>query len=198
MPAKRDESTGESAAAGTATVLDRMLGAGESPRPGVFAEAEVVTWSETCGTLGDGRLARLGESCLLRPGAGDRVLVWSGANGERWVISVLERVERSGQENRMVVASPHALTIQAPRIALTAEAVHIQAGDFLSSTRNRHAVEQVRTETVRTRVAQIGTDIRRAGHATDEVDGTVLQRAGTWISNTLREARLHAKAFLFD
>ena len=76
--------------------------------------------------------------------------------------------------------------------------MHIQAQDFLTSTRNRHAVEHVRTETVDTRVAQIGTDIRRASHASDEVEGTILQRAGTWISNTVREARHHARAFLFD
>ena len=84
------------------------------------------------------------------------------------------------------------------RLALTAEAVHIHAHDFITSTRNRHAVEHTRTETVQTRVAQIGTDIRRATHASDEVQGTVLQRAGTWISSTVREARLHARAFLFD
>ena len=66
--------------------------------------------------------------------------------------------------------------------------MHIQAEDFLTSTRNRHAVEHVRTETVDTRVAQIGTDVRRAGHASDEVEGTMLQRTGTWISNTV-EAR---------
>ena len=34
--------------------------------------------------------------------------------------------------------------------------------------------------------------------ATDEVEGTVLTRAGMWMSNTVKEARLHARAFLFD
>ena len=71
--------------------------------------------------------------------------------------------------------------------------MHIQAEDFLTSTRNRHAVEHVRTETVDTRVAQVGTDVRRAGHASDEVEGTMLQRAGTWVSNTVREARHRAR-----
>ena len=157
-------------------------------------EAVVATWAETNGTLADGRSARLGASCLVQPAPGNRVLVWSGDDGQRWILHVLDQAEN--QPSRIVVARP--LTITAPQIALRADAVHIQAEDFLTSTRNRHAVEHVRTETVGTRVAQIGTDIRRASHATDEVEGTILQRAGTWITNTAREARFHARAFLFD
>ena len=166
----------------------------EATRTGDLAEAVVTTWAETAGTLSDGRPANLGASCLLRPGPGDRVLVWSGDQGRRWVLNVLERADGKSA----LLDIPGAATIKADRLALTAGTVHIQAEDFLSSTRNRHAVEDVRTETVNTRVAQIGTDIRRANHATDDVEGTVLQRAGSWISNTLREARLHARAFLFD
>lgn len=176
-------------------MLDRMLGTpDQSSGVGSLADGEVATWAETRGTLADGRAVRLGASCLLRPTPGDRVLIWSGEDGKRWILNVLER----GQEEPAVVATTGALTIKAPRVALTAEAVHVHAEDFLTSARNRHAVEHLRTESVQTRVAQIGTDIRRASHVSDEVEGTVLQRAGTWISNTLREARLHAKAFLFD
>ena len=178
-----------------ASVLDRMLGTTAEPkRPVGLADAVVLTWTDGTGTLGDGRTVKAAASCLLRPAAGDRVLIYDGEGGERWILTVLERAEAEPA----VVATTGPLTIKAPRLALTADAVHIQAEDFLTSTRNRHAVEHVRTETVRTRVAQIGTDIRRASHVTDEVEGTVLQRAGTWISNTTREARLHAKAFLFD
>ena len=162
-------------------------------RTGNFVEAIVATWDETTGTLADGRTARLGASCLLLPAPGDRVLLWPGEN-QRWVLGVLDRADE--RTARLSVSG--AVTIEANRIALTADAVHIQAEDFLTSTRNRHAVEDVRTETVNTRVAQIGTDIRRASHATDQVEGTVLQRAGTWISNTLKDARLHARSFLFD
>ena len=188
----------------TATdVLDRMLGTEEQPstdqpsRAGTaagFGTAEVLAWSDVSGTLTDGRGARLAVSCLLRPVAGDRVVVWSESDGERWVLNVLER----SADGPARVGTSGPLTIEAPRVLLTGEAVHVQAVDFLTSTRNRHAVEDVRTETVRTRVADIGTDIRRASHASDEVRGTVLQRAGSWISTTLREARLTAKAFLFD
>lgn len=176
-------------------MLDRMLREPRQPGgDGSLGDAVVRTWTDTSGTLADGGTVRLATSCLVRPDAGDRVLVFSATDGIRWILSVLERA----QGKAAVVAAPTGLTIEAPRISLAAEEVHIQAEDFLTSTRNRHAVEQVRTETVRTRVAQVGTDIRRASHASDEVEGTVLHRAGTWISNTVREARLHAKAFLFD
>ena len=179
----------------TSSVLERMLAHPRPPRTGAIIETEVAVWAETNGTLVDGRTARLGASCLLRPMAGDRVVVWSGEEGERWIVAVLHR---PGEAAPSVLATPGPLTIQAPRVGLAAEAVHIHAHDFVTSTRNRHAVEHTRTETVRTRVAQIGTDIRRATHVSDEVQGTVLQRAGTWISSTVREARLHARAFLFD
>ena len=106
-------------------------------------------------------------------------------------------LERS-QEQPAVLTTPGTMTLEAHRLALTAKAVHIQADDFLTQARNRHAVEDLRTESVRTRIAEVGTDIRRASHATDEVEGTLLQRTGMWLSNTVKEARLHAKASLFD
>lgn len=179
----------------TASVLDRMLAEPARKKPsGTLSEAFVATWAETRGTLTDGRLARLGASCLVQPAPGSRVLVWSDGNDGRWILHVLDQAD----DKPASIIVPRPMDITAPRIALNADVVHIQAEDFLTSTRNRHAVEHVRTETVNTRVAQIGTDIRRASHASDDVSGTMLQRAGTWISNTLREARFHARAFLFD
>ena len=165
-----------------------------APGPGQLADAVVASWSGTVGTLADGRPVQLGASCLVRPAAGDRVLVWSGGDDRRWILAVLD----APPSRTTILGAAGGLAIEAPRVRVAAEAVHILAEDFLTSTRNRHAVEQVRTETVRTRVAQIGTDVRRASHATDEVEGTLLARAGMWISNTLKEARLHARAFMFD
>ena len=179
----------------TSSVLERMLAHPRPARSGTMVETEVAVWTEMNGTLVDGRTARLGASCLLRPMTGDRVVVWSDEEGERWIVAVLSR---PGEATPSVLAARGPLTIRAPRVRLAAEAVHVHAQDFVTSTRNRHAVEHTRTETVRTRVAEIGTDIRRATHASDEVRGTVLQRAGTWISSTAREARLRARAFLFD
>ena len=178
-----------------ASILERMLAEPQDTKHlGGLAEAVVASWMGTNGTLADGGLARLGASCLVEPAPGDRVLAWSGNDRRRWILHVLERVD--DRPVRVTLSQP--LTVSAPRIALNASAVHIRAEDFLTCTRNRHAVEHVRTETVATRVAQIGTDIRRASHASDEVEGSLLQRTGTWISNTFREARFHARAFLFD
>ena len=190
-PEKESQARAEDAA----SVLERMLDEpAAAQRSGALVGAVLATWAETSGTLSDGRPARLGSSCLLQPAPGDRVLVWSGDDGERWILHVLDQSD----SQPALVALKRPLTIKAPRVSLSAEDVHIQAEDFLTSTRNRHAVEHVRTETVDTRVAQIGTDIRRASHVSDEVEGTIMQRAGTWISNTIREARHHARAFLFD
>ena len=182
-------------APGAASVLERMLNPPEgASQPGTVADALVASWADTTGRLADGGTARLAASCLARPASGDRVLVYSGADEGRWILAVLD----TPQPRTTVLAAPGGLAIEAPRVGVAAEAVHIHAGDFLTSARNRHAVEHVRTETVHTRVAQIGTDVRRASQATDEVEGTVLARAGMWISNTVKEARLHARAFLFD
>ena len=194
---ERNQDAGSTAGAPHAvSVLERMLEhpAGKS-RTGTVTEAEVVAWTESAGTLDDGCTARLGVSCLLCPMAGDRVLAWTAEDGERWVLSVLHR---PGEAPAAVLSTPGPLTIKAPRVGVIAAGVHIHAEEFLSSTRHRHAVEHTRTEIVRLRVAQVGTDVRRAFNATDTVDGTLLQRAGVWISNTVREARLHARAFLFD
>ena len=177
------------------SVLDRMLGSRAEGTTGSVVESTVTSWSETAGVLDDRGPARLGASCLLRPQAGDRVLMWQGAGGDRWILAVLERPETAAPA---VLATAGPLSINAPQVALNAGKVHLQANDFVTGVRNRHTVEHVRTESVHTRVAQVGTDVRRANHVTDEVQGTVLQRAGTWISTTLREARLHARAFLFD
>ena len=181
-----------------ASVLERMLAGqqGESAfgKSGLH-ESTVEAWSGTVGTLAGGHTARLATSCLLQPVAGDRVLVWAQEGDMRWILSVIER-QNAEAPAKLAFGGP--LTIEAPRVGISANAVHVVAEDFLTSTRNRHAVEETRTETVRTRVAQVGTDIRRATTVDDQIEGTLLQRTGTWISSTAREARLRARTFLFD
>lgn len=181
------------------TVLERMLarptGASVPMGGGAMHEATISAWSDNTGTLDSGHIARLGASCLLRPAAGDRALIWSGGDGQSWVLAVLQR---PGDDPASVLATPGPLTIEAPKVGITAASVHVSAHELLTSTRNRHAVEETRTETTRVRVAQVGTDIRRATTADDQVTGTFLQRTGTWISNTAREARLRARTFLFE
>lgn len=179
------------------SVLERML---ERPANidaggGVPGEATVSAWSGRAGVLGGGTAAHLAASCLIRPAPGDRVLAWTGADGHCWVLSILHRRD---EEAPAVLATAGPMAIETSRLGIVADAVHLVAEDFLTSTRNRHAVERTRTETAQVRVARIGTDIRRATTADDKVDGTLLQQAGTWISSTVREARLRARTFLFD
>lgn len=183
--------------ADAASVLGRMLARNDDAGPagGSLREAGVAAWTGAAGVLCDGCTARLGASCLLRPAPGDRVLIWSGDDGRSWVLSVLLR---AAEDATARLAVPGPLAIEAPRVGISARAMHIVAEDFLTSTRNRHAVEETRTETARVRVARIGTDIRRVNTADDAIEGTFLQRAGIWISNTAREARLRARTFLYD
>ncbi len=188
---------GTDGVADPASILKRVLarGSDEAPAGGSLREASVSAWTGATGALSDGRTARLGASCLLRPAPGDRVLIWSGDDGRNWVLSVLVR---TADDAAALLAAPGPLVIEAPRVGISARAVHIVAEDLLTSTRNRHAVEETRTETARVRVAKIGTDIRRVNTVDDAIEETFLQRAGTWISNTAREARLRARTFLFD
>lgn len=196
MPSRQAATEG----AASASVLARMLARG-GETAGEFCEATIASWSGQSGTLENGRMAGLAASCLLRPAPGDRALVWarSGPAGDAraacWVLGVLER---GTEDAAAVLSTPGPLAIEAPRVGIAAGTVQVAAGDFISSARNRHAVEDTRTESARVRVADVGTDIRRATSAVDDVSGTALQRAGTWISNTVREARLRARTFLFD
>lgn len=189
-------SAAESGGAGAELLAHLLDGGGEAGSPrGGLRDAEVVSWAEDRGMIGHGRAARLGASCLLRPEAGDRVLTWQGEGG-CWVLAVLERADREAPA--VLADGVSHLAIRASNIALTGRAVHLAAEDFLTHTRNRHAVEHTRTETSKVRVSQVGNDIRRAVTVDDQVSGTLLQRAGTWLSSTLRDARLRARTFLFD
>lgn len=168
---------------------------GDDPHGGQLTASEILSWSGAEGTLADGSMARVGFSCLVRPAPGDRVLIWPVEDGCCWVLAILERRSATGPA---VLAVPGAAALEASRIALSAQAVHIAAGDLITSVRNRHVVADTSTESSRLRVTQVGTDIRRARHADDTVDGTLLQRMGTWMSTTVREARLTARSFLFN
>lgn len=168
---------------------------GRSPvAGGGLSDGVIASWAEDRGALADGRGARSAASCLLQPTVGDRVLVWS-ADDDVWVLALLEHAR---DEAPVVLKSDAGITIEAPRVALQGKVVQVAATDFLSSVRNRHAVEHTRTEHSRLRVSQIGTDIRRVVTADERVSGTLLQRAGTWLSTTARDARLKARTFLFE
>ena len=130
-PMKTTQSQENQSKTAATSVLERMLAEPADPKrfgsprlgPGwnapagreagftALMEAVVATWAETNGTLADGRSARLGASCLVQPAPGNRVLVWSGDDGQRWILHVLDQAEN--QSSRIVVARP--LTITAPK-----------------------------------------------------------------------------------
>ena len=167
----------------------------ESMRQGSLRETVVTAWQEDRCTLTGGVVAVQAASCLLRPATGDTVLAWCPDVGApAHVVAVLARAA----DAPAVLASESPLAIEAPSVGITGKVVQIGCEDLLTRAKNAHAVEDTRTETARLRVSQIGTDIRRATTVDDEVVGTLLQRTGTWISNTVREARFKARSFLFD
>ena len=178
-------------------VIERMLAQRQAAATdqGTLRQTTVVAWQDDRGTLAGGIPATPAASCLLRPGAGDTVLAWCpDAGAPAHIVAVLARAS----DAPAVLTSNTALVIEAPSFGVSAKTVQIGCEDLLTHATNAHAVEGTRTETARVRVAQIGTDIRRATTVDDEVTGTLLQRTGTWMSNTVREARFKARSFLFD
>ena len=158
-------------------------------------EEDVVRGECIRGAVGleSGATAARAPSCLVRPEPGDRVLVWR-TGGECIALAVLER--RSAVAP--TIGSETGLTLEAPCVSIRAERVHLRAGELLTSARAVHEVSRVSTRSTEVRVAEIGTDIRRAGTACDEVSGTFVQRLGAWVSDTAREARIAARAMLFS
>ena len=198
----------QAAGAPSSPLVERMLAeqsvrAG-APRAGVLVSQSVVSWSQDRGVLDDGTLAALASSCVLEPCEGDTVIVWragdgggAGTRGDAPCAAVLAVLARSA-ETPQRWRSPAALELFAPSLTIRSERVGIDAGSLLVWAQESHSVFTVLTESVRTRVSDVVYDVRRAAQRTDEVSGTLFQRAGLWLSHTLREARMHAKATLFD
>ena len=184
------------------SVIERMLAERQADAggAGTLRQTTVSAWQGGNGTLAGGIAASRGASCLIRPGTGDTVLAWCPhAGGSAYVVAVLaQAADAQGADAPTVLSAEQSLALEAPSVGITAKVVHVGCEDLLTHARNAHTVEHTRTETARVRVAQIGTDIRRATTVDDEVSGTLLQRTGTWISNTVREARFKARSFLFD
>ena len=179
---------------GPARVEQLLAGAAVPAASGGPVEAEILSWSGEAGTLTDGRVAKAGFSCLIRPMASDRVLVWPADDG-CWVLGILHR-RSTGSPT--VIAVQGAAALEAARLSLSAQAVHISAGEYIASARNMHAVSDTSTETSRLKVTQLETDVRRTENADHTVNGTLFQRMGTWVSTTVRDARLTARSFLFN
>lgn len=184
-------------AAPALSVLDRLLAPDSTPAPpdsSPLVSATVRTWTAEGGVLEDGSPALLATSCLLVPASADRVLAWRDPTGPMRVLAVLSRPSSVPVRLRLGESA----TLDAGTLGIEARRIQQSAGEVLVSAREHHEVLELQSSHVKTRVSEIGTDIRRAQHASDEVRGTLLQRAGAWIAHTLREARLSARATLFD
>ena len=190
----------ETAETAGSSVLARLLNeearasSGDAREP-EFREAVVESWAGSRGALRGGAPAVLAPSCLLVPRCGDTVVAWTRPGAPAYVTAVLVRADPEAPAELNLGA--HA-TVDASRLSLRAEHLTVAAREILTNAAAHHAVAGTKTEHVATRVADVGRDVRRAGHVSDEVTGTLLQRAGMWVSNVVREARLHAKATLFD
>ena len=160
-----------------------------------FQEAEIESWAGIRGTLRGGSPASLAPSCLLVPRCGDTVVAWRRHGAPAHVTAILARAD---PEAPAEISLGPCATLDASRLSLRADLVTVAAREILTNAAAQHAVAGTKTEHVDTRVVHVGRDMRRARHVSDEVTGTLLQRAGMWLSNVAREARLHAKATLFD
>ena len=167
----------------------------DSAREPGFREAVIESWAGSRGTLRGGTPAMLAPSCLLIPMCGDTVVAWRRQGAPAHVTAILVRADPEAPAELNLGACA---TLDATRLSLRAEHLTVAAREILTHAAAHHAVAGTKTEHVATRVADVGRDVRRAGHVSDEVTGTLLQRAGMWLSNVAREARLHAKATLFD
>ena len=199
VPAEVHESP-DPAGATDLSVLARLLNEedrarSDGAREPELREAAIESWAGDRGALRGGTPAVLASSCLLVPRCGDTVVAWTRRGKPAYVTAILVRAdpEAPAELNLGTCA-----TVDASRLSLRAEHVTVAAREMLTHAAAHHAVAGTKTENVATRVADVGRDVRRARHVSDEVTGTLLQRAGMWISNVVREARLHAKATLFD
>ena len=111
------------------------------------------------------------------------------------VLSVLDRAD-PGLAAEFCVES--CVEIDAGSVVFRAGNVALRARELLTSADVHHLVEGTRSESIQTRVCDVGHDVRRARSVSDEISGTLLQRAGAWFTTVLREARIHARATLFD
>lgn len=189
---------GGSGSPGGALIEKLLRGEGdESSGPqgtGMF-QSVTESWAGRRGVLQHRRPAVLAPSCFVVPRCGDTVLAWAPDAGRVCVMGVLERAD---PHLPCEVALESVLDIEVKHVRLWAEQIAVSAAQLLSHARTHHVVEGTRSETLGTRVTDVSHDVRRAGHASEEVSGTLLQRTGTWFHNVLREARIHARATLFD
>lgn len=173
------------------SVLDRVLDETE----GQLLTGQIDCWSDGEGKLTDGRAVKISASCLVQPAAKDFVLFWLNNADQGWILNVLSREEQNAP---LVISNDQAINIAANKINIQAGTVSVKAKHLFTHTVNSHAIEENRTEHIKTKVSQVGTEIKRASRVLERIDGTLIQRVGTWIVNAAKEVRHKARTVLFD
>jgi hypothetical protein len=139
------------------------------------------------GTL---RPVRAAAGCLLVPMAGDTVLCFGAATGERWVLSVLER-GAGARERVLRCEGDTRLVVEGGRLALEAERLQLGA-DHLALRAKTAAVSLDTTEFVGERVRMVASTFKLVG----SVLSTVMDRVNHFSQHYLRTTkgldRVHA------
>ncbi len=173
------------------SVLDRVL----DDKGGHLFTGRIRSFESGKYLLADGRSVQVSASCLVQPKPKDWVLVWSNNHGQAWILNLLSR---DSADEPLVISSDKAIQINARKIGLNAQTVHVKADNLVTHAVNNHSVEQTRTEQIKLRVTQVGTEIRRADRVLEKVNGSLIQKFGTWVVNAAQEVRHKARTVLFD
>lgn len=177
------------------SVLERMLRTDETKVEGAMHQTRLASWEDGQGLTEQGATVRKAASCLLDPEAGDTIVVWRNASGEAWALNVLMRAHASAPA---MLSAGESVAIAADQITIKGKSVHVHAEEVLENVTTKHAVFARHSETCQLRVADVGTDVRRAGHVNDIVRGSLMQKATNWIAHTVRDVRMHARAMMVD
>lgn len=163
-------------------------------------EAVIVSWGGTSGCCDDGKSVRLGSSCLIQPVVGDRVLVTNQGNADEYgaIIAILERPLDTSDTSTLKLAIGANLYLNAPEINIRTGKLLSHSNDLISHAINRHIVEGTRTLNAKIRVAEVERDQRVAKNVEDAIRGGLLQRFGSWLSDTATEVRMKASSFIYD
>lgn len=161
---------------------------------GFMEEAVIDVWSAQKKVLVDGRNALLSDGCLVKPAPKDRVLVFTENLHNCTILAILER----GLSTSIVLSATNMLAFEGNQATLAAKKIRWASTNFLSSASNHYIAKDLQTEIIKLRITETNTIVRQANTTDDNIHGVLLQRFGTWLSDTAKEVRMKAKQFLFE
>ena len=154
----------------------------------------IDVWSAQKKVLVDGRNALLSDGCLVKPASKDRVLVFTDNLHSCTILAILER----NSDTPIALSATNTLAFESNRTALSAKKIRWASTNFLSSALHHYITKDMQTEIIKMRITETHTIVRQATTTDDNIHGVLLQRFGTWLSDTAKEVRMKAKQFLFE